>query len=266
MTTGSEAQRRALGDFLKTHRARLDPAALGLPAGARRRTPGLRREEVAQVAGISATWYAWLEQGRDVAASPVALGGLAAALQLTPAERAYLFQLAGKPDPRAPRTGDGMDVPPALADAIASIAGPAYLLDRTWSARAWNQAAQRLFVGWLGPKDDRNLLRYIFLNRVARTVIPDWADRAQRVVAEFRAQTSRHLEDPAIVALVDDLRRRSPDFERCWTEHAVVERAGGARRFAHPKDGPLTFDQIAFTMASRPDFTLVMLVPAQEAR
>lgn len=261
MATASDVQRRALGDFLKTHRARLDPASLGLPAGSRRRTPGLRREEVAQVAGISATWYAWLEQGRDVAASPLALGGLAAALQLTPAERAYLFQLAGKPDPRAPRA-DGMDVPPAVADAVGSIAGPAYLLDRTWSARAWNQAAQRLFVGWLGPKDDRNLLRYIFLNPVARKVIPDWEDRARRVVAEFRAQTSRHLEDPSITALVDDLRRRSAAFERCWTEHAVVERAGGARSFDHPKDGRLTFEQLAFTMASRPDFTLVMLVPA----
>src|SRR5258706_10012035 len=127
MATASDIQRKALGDFLKTHRGRLDPASLGLPQGTRRRTPGLRREEVAQVAGISATWYAWLEQGRDVAASPMALGGLAAALQLTPAERAYLFQLAGKPDPQSLREGDGMDVPPVLAEAIASIARPAYL-------------------------------------------------------------------------------------------------------------------------------------------
>jgi hypothetical protein len=195
----------------------------------------------------------------------MALGGLAAALQLTPAERAYLFQLAGKPDPRAPRDGNGMDVPPALADALAGIAGPAYLLDRTWSARAWNQPAARLFVGWLGRGDDRNLLRYIFLNKIARTVIPDWEDRAHRVVAEFRADTSRHLEDPAVVALIDDLRGRSADFERCWTEHAVVERAGGARSFDHPKDGRLTFEQIAFTMASRPDFKLVMLVRGEPA-
>jgi hypothetical protein len=154
-----------------------------------------------------------------------------------------------------------MDVPPALAHAIESIAGPAYLLDRTWRARAWNKPAQRLFVGWLGRGDDRNLLRYIFLAPVARTVIPDWEDRAGRVVAEFRAQTSRHLEDPAIGALVDDLQRRSAAFRRCWTEHAVVERAGGARVFDHPRDGRLTFEQIAFTVASRPDFTLVMLVP-----
>src|SRR5579871_3930422 len=119
MAPSAESRRRTLGDFLRAHRDRLTPASLGLPTGARRRTPGLRREEVAQVAGISATWYAWLEQGRDVAASPAAL---AAALRLTPAERAYLFELAERRDPATPAPADTMDVPPAVAAALASIA------------------------------------------------------------------------------------------------------------------------------------------------
>src|SRR4029079_6601966 len=149
MTDRLGRQQRTLGEFLRAHRARLSPAGLGLPPGQRRRTPRLRREEVAQRCGLSVTWYTWLEQGRDVAASPQALAAVARALQLTPAERAYLLPIAGRIDPAAPPADDAMDVPPARADALASIAGPAYVLDRLWNARACNEEARRLFAGWL---------------------------------------------------------------------------------------------------------------------
>lgn len=256
-------KRRELGDFLRAHRARLSPASLGLPAIGRRRTPGLRREEVAQACGMSPTWYTWLEQGRDIAASPPALSALARALQLTPAERAYLFELADRRDPNlSGRAGkEGMDVPPALARAIAAIDGPAYLLDSLWNARAWNQPAAALFVGWLDGNSDRNLLRYVFLSPVARKIIPDWQARARRVLAEFRADSSRHLEDADLAVLVEDLRARSALFTQCWTEHAVVDRTGGERIFDHPRKGRLQYQQIAFALANRPDFKLVMLVP-----
>jgi transcriptional regulator with XRE-family HTH domain len=255
-------KRRELGDFLRAHRARLSPASLGLPAIGRRRTPGLRREEVAQACGMSPTWYTWLEQGRDIAASPPALSALARALQLTPAERAYLFELADRRDPNlSGRAGEeGMDVPPALARAIAAIDGPAYLLDSLWNARAWNRPASALFVGWLDGASDRNLLRYVFLSPVARKIIPDWQARARRVLAEFRADSSRHLEDAELQTLVEDLRGRSALFAQCWTEHAVVDRTGGERTFDHPREGRLSYQQIAFAQANRPDFKLVMLV------
>lgn len=260
MIDRSGRQQRTLGEFLRAHRARLSPAGLGLPTGQRRRTPGLRREEVAQRCGLSVTWYTWLEQGRDVAASPQTLASLARALQLTPAERAYLFQIAGRIDPDATRASDeAADVPPTLADALASISGPAYVLDRLWNARACNEAARRLFVGWLDG-EDANLLRYVFLNSVARGVIPDWNGRARRVLAEFRAESSRHLDDPALVALVDELRSRSDFFARCWDEHEVVVPLGGERAFEHPRDGRLTYEQVAFTLASRVDLKLVMLI------
>ena len=131
-----------------------------------------------------------------MAASPQALASVARALQLTPAERAYLFQIAGRHRPRLALhpTTRRSDVPPALAEALASIAGPAYILDRLWNARACNDAARRLFVGWLDGEEP-NLLRYVFLNPVARQVIPDWTERARRVLAEFRAESSRHLDD-----------------------------------------------------------------------
>jgi len=271
MIDRSPRQQRVLGEFLRTHRARLSPAGVGLPAGQRRRTPGLRREEVAQRCGLSVTWYTWLEQGRSVAASPQALAAVAEALQLTPAERAYLFRIAGRVDPASvPTDGMAADVPPSLAEALATISGPAYVLDRLWNARACNVAARRLFVGWLDRKSDddvvvggggeSNLLRYVFLNPVARRVIPDWRERARRVLAEFRAESSRHLDDPALVALVDDLRARSDFFARCWDEHEVVVPAGGERSFEHPRQGRLSYEQIAFTLASRVDFKLVMLV------
>jgi len=259
MTDRSGRQQRTLAEFLRAHRARLSPVGLGLPAGQRRRTPGLRREEVAQRCGLSVTWYTWLEQGRDVAASPQTLSALARALQLTPAERAYLFQIAGRIDPDAALAEDVMDVPPVLADALASIAGPAYVLDRLWNARACNDAARRLFVGWLDG-GDANLLRYVFLNPVARRVIPDWDERARRVLAEFRAETSRHLDDATLAVLVDDLRARSNFFAQCWDEHEVVVPTGGERAFEHPRDGRLTYEQVAFTLASRVDLKLVMLI------
>ena len=266
MAMTPDSQRRTLGDFLRTHRVRLSPVGLGMAVGGRRRTPGLRREEVAQACGMSTTWYTWLEQGRDVSPSPRALAGLAQTLRLTPAERAYLFQLAGKSDPAAAPSGNGMDAPVTLTDAVASIAAPAYVLDRVWNARAWNAQAAGLFVGWLDGRNDRNLLRYVFLDPLARQVLPDWEKRARRVLAEFRADSGRYLDDPEIKALVDDLAQRSAFFARCWREHEVVERAGGERSFQHPRKGRLRYEQIAFTLASRADLKLVILTSRSARR
>src|SRR5262249_34965037 len=129
----SRERRRALGAFLQAHRARLAPASLGLPPAGRRRTPGLRREGVAQIAGLSATWYTWLEQGRDVSASPAALARLARTLQLSAAERSYLFDLAGKRDPAGPAAPAASEAPAALEAAVSAIGAPAYVLDRQWN-------------------------------------------------------------------------------------------------------------------------------------
>ncbi|MFO1061211.1 MAG: helix-turn-helix transcriptional regulator [Dongiaceae bacterium] len=253
------ARRRALGAFLRAHRERLSPAALGLPAGARRRTPGLRREELAQAGGLSPTWISWIEQGRDIAVSAAALARLSDALRLTAAERAYLFELAARRDPAGPAYDAASSIPDGTTAAILAFPGPAYLLDRLWTAQAWNPAARRLFVGWLdGP--DRNLLRYIFLSPAARRLLPDWPRRARRVLAEFRADAGRHPGDPALVALTEGLRAASPVFARAWEEQAVVPRQGGERRFTHPEDGALCLTQVTATLADRPDLKLVLLV------
>ncbi len=259
MTTSATDQRRELGDFIRAQRERLTPAMAGLPAGARRRTPGLRREEAAQLCGLSVTWYTWIEQGRDVSVSPSALARLASILRLGRAERAYLFELAAKRDPEQ-HDAETLEVPPAVLACLETIATPAYVLDRSWTARAWNAPAARLFVGWLDGAADRNLLRYIFLSAAARSLICEWEARARRVVAEFRAAGSAHLGDPGLRRVIADLRQHSPAFSHFWDQHDVVGREGGERTFHHPGDGFLRYEQVTFEVAAQPDLKLTVLV------
>jgi transcriptional regulator with XRE-family HTH domain len=255
-----ETRRRELGEFLRSHRERLTPALFGMEAGARRRTPGLRREEIAQLSGVSATWYTWIEQGRDVSVSPAALSRLARVMRLTPAERSYLFDVAGRRDPSAPPEQQPDNLAAGLGAIVATIATPAYVLDHAWNAIAWNQQATHLFVGWLDGDNDRNLLDYVFLSATARALIADWETRALRLAAEFRADYSRHLAAPENRALIENLRRQSPFFEHAWQAHAVVEREGGERTFNHPTDGFLSYRQTTFLLAPHQDVKLVVLV------
>ena len=250
-------QRRLLGDFVRAHRERARPPA----PGGRRRTPGLRREELAAQAGISTTWCAWIEQGRPVQASPEALSRLASALALSRAERAYLFELAGRLDP------DLMDnsqrgAPPSLLAAVNAVADPAYGLDRLWNACASNEAAARLFCGWLDGEHQRNLLRFIFLEESARALIPDWQDRARRLLAEFRSDFGHTFRDAGVKAFIDALKAESPLFARMWEDQDVERRLGGLRTFHHPRDGRLAFEQHTFSLSERPDYKLVLLTPA----
>ena len=254
-------QRRLLGAFLRARREALAPARVRLPDGGRRRTPGLRREEVAQLSGFSTTWYTWLEQGRDVAPSDAALARLATALQLNAAERAYLFELTRRRDP-SPSTSSqpATDTPPDLVAALRTIAAPAYLLDRLWHVRGWNEEAGQLFAPWF-ESGETNLLRFVFLDAAAPRFIRDWHDRAQRVIAEFRADTAHEPDDPAMQALVRDLRERSPAFARFWTTHAVLSREGGLRQFDHPAHGALAYTQVTLVPATNPGHKLVILLP-----
>lgn len=264
ITDSTLERRRELGDFVRAQRERVAPASVGLVAARRRRTPGLRREELAELAGLSTTWYTWIEQGRDVSVSPSALARLAQALRLDRAQRAYLFELAGKRDPD-PGASGADELPAAVSSCVAAIDAPAYVLDRTWNAKVWNPAAERLFVGWLdAPLEEngmRNLLRFIFLAPGARSLICDWGGRARRVTAEFRAHCGAHLDDPALRRLIDELCRASADFAQMWEQHGVLGREGGERTFNHPRDGFLAFEQVTFELAGHADIKLTMLVP-----
>ncbi len=256
-----------LGNFIRSHRERVTPpshtAANAAPQTvSRRRTPGLRREELASAAAVSVTWITWLEQGRDVAASDTALARLAQALSLTSAERATLFDLAGKRDPVTPDEPHG-DLHPSILALPSLFTVPAYLLDHSWTAKAWNPAAAQLFIGWLDEKStDRNLLKFVFLDRQAQTLIADWRDRSRRLVAEFRADYSRRPHDVAMQELIAELSNRSALFCDFWKEQSVLHREGGARSFNHPSSGMQNFVQTTLLVASHQECKLVCLAPA----
>ena len=254
----SPVRRKALGDFLRSARGRVLPETVGLPPGTRRRTPGLRREELAQLCDISVTWYTWIEQGRDVSVSSGVWARLASVLGLTRAERHYLFDLAECTDPEHSQ-GRGIPLPDGLADCVQSISGPAYILDRCWNVLARNEALLELFDGWPDRSDSPNLLRYIFLDPAARDLVVDWEQRASRVVAEFRADAATLADQPDVQAVVHELQQSSQLFAHWWTRQTVVDREGGLREFQHPVRGVLQYQQFTFRLAIRPDCKLVML-------
>lgn len=255
-----QARRRALGDFLRSARARIAPDMVGLPAGMRRRTPGLRREEVAQLCHISVTWYTWIEQGRQVTVSAAVWARLASVLRLARAERHYMFELAECADPEHARQAPD-PLPDDLATCVHSITAPAYVLDRCWNVLARNDALLSLFDGWPDRSEQPNLLRYIFLDNAARDLVVDWDERARRVVAEFRADAGAHADEPDVQAILAELVEGSTAFAHWWTRQAVVEREGGLREFNHPSEGLLAYRQMTFRLAVRPDCKLVMLLP-----
>ncbi|NVO08170.1 MAG: helix-turn-helix domain-containing protein [Rhodoferax sp.] len=253
--------RALLGAFIRAHRERLPLAA---KTAGRRRTPGWRREELAEATGVGVTWITWLEQGRDVSASPAALARLADALQLNPAERASLFDLAGRRDPVAP-TQPQMNLPDHVLALPGLLQVPAYLLDHLWTARAWNAAAERLFTGWLDAGRDRNLLRFVFLSPEAQVLIADWPERAERLAAEFRADFSRRPRDAAMQALIDELSSNSALFTRLWREQTVLHREGGERSFAQAQGTARRYQQTTLLVASQTECKLVCLVPLDGA-
>ncbi|MFT8768230.1 MAG: helix-turn-helix transcriptional regulator [Gluconobacter cerinus] len=251
------SSRKTLGLFLRTHRERLAPSEAGLLTPLhRRRTPGLRREETAQLCGISTTWYTWLEQGRDVSCSSATLSRIATALKLSTTERRYLFTLAELRDPQQDHTAP--TAPATLLSLPEQISSPAYLLDPLWNVLSANSAAKILFDAWLNSSET-NQLRYVFLNPNARIFLTDWLTRAQRLLAEFRADTVSSARTKPFQTLVSTLQRESPEFNRFWEDQSVLPREGGQRSFQHPTQGLLHYDQTTFIPTAHAGYKLVIL-------
>lgn len=253
-----------LGSFDRTHRERITPESTGLLSGGRRRTPGLRREELAALCGVSTTWITWLEQGRPASASAKTLTHLATALRLSDAERRYLFKLADKVDPSATLNKPAVNtISNEVHRLVRVIQTPAYVLDRHWNAVAWNDQATRLFLGWLDRESqngERNLLQHMFLQPSARELVNDWAERARRLVAEFREECGKTVDEPPLNDLVASLKSHSRDFSYFWDAQEVVAREGGIRAFTHPTEGPLKFEQIALQLQGHTDLKLTILL------
>lgn len=259
-----QTKRKALGEFIKSQREQTSPAQAGfahLSYSGRRRTPGLRREEMAQLCGISVTWYTWIEQGRTASISPQTLSCIADALHLPAAKRAYLFELADKKDPLGLADSQAESIPAGLLAVVRNMREPAYLLDQYWNAIAWNTPAKNLFAGWLNQKTTSpNLLFFMFFTDSAKELLSDWEQRARRLVAEFRADCGQRLDDPKIQAMTEALSAQSPLFKHAWGLQDVVAREGGERRFQHPVRGALTYQQVNFRVANRPDLKLITLI------
>ncbi|GGP27478.1 helix-turn-helix transcriptional regulator [Silvimonas amylolytica] len=251
-------RRKELGEFLTAMRQKCEPAAFGFPIGQRRRTQGLRREEVAQLADISPTWYTWIEQGREISVSGKALRRLAEALRLDKTQRAYLFELAGQRDLQ-PAAAEQEIAPPFLQQIVDDFTMPAYVMGRYWDVLAWNAAAADLFGDWLSPDRSPNMLRFVFADAHARTLVEDWETRAQRIVAEFRADSRDQVDDPALMQLVDNLHQTSPEFAAFWKRYDVLERHGGLRGFNHPRHGHMNLSQVTFQLVDQADLKLVLL-------
>jgi transcriptional regulator with XRE-family HTH domain len=254
-----------LGTYLKDRRAKLDPAAFGL-SPARRRTPGLRREEVAQRAHISPTWYTWLEQGRGGAPSAEVLDRIARALMLTDVEREHLFLLGlGRPPEVRYQSNEG--VTPRLQHVLNALnPSPALIRTATWDVIAWNRAATVMLVDYGSlPPEQRNVLRIIFLDPRARAAQYDWESVARFVVGAFRVDVARAGATAKVGALVDELCRLSPEFERLWRDNDVHAHGEGVKHIRHPVLGPIAFEYSAFAVDGRPDLSMVVYNPATPA-
>lgn len=257
--TGSEDNR--LGVYLKDRRARLDPVALGFPP-TRRRTPGLRREEVAQRAHISATWYTWLEQGRGGAPSAPVLERIAQALMLTEVEREHLFLLGLGRLPEVRYSAEGTVTPRLQRVLDALHPSPALIKTLTWDVLAWNRAAAAVLTDYGAlPPDQRNILRLIFLNPRVRAAQSDWEAVARFVVDAFRADAARSAPERT-APLVAELSAQSQDFARLWADAGVRNFGEGLKRLHHPEQGEIALEYSAFTVDGRPDLAMLVYTPA----
>ena len=252
-----------LGGYLKDRRTKLDPASFGLPAG-RRRTPGLRREEVAQRANISPTWYTWLEQGRGGAPSAEVLDRISRALMLTDVEREHLF-LVGLGRPPEARYHAAGGVTPRLQRVLDALDPcPAVIRTAIWDVVAWNRAATVIFGDYgTAPPEQRNILRYFFLDPRARASQYDWESVARFVLGAFRADAVRAGAAAEVEPLIDELRRLSPEFRSMWRDNDVRGHHGEAvKHIKHPTLGPLAIEYSAFAVDGRTDLTMVVYNPA----
>jgi transcriptional regulator with XRE-family HTH domain len=252
----------ALGQYLQDRRARLDPAALGFPTR-RRRTPGLRREEVAQRANISPTWYTWLEQGRGGAPSPDVLDRIAGALMLTEVEREHLFLIGlGRPPEVRFRAAEG--VSPRLQRVLDALEyTPAMIRSVAWDVLAWNRAASLVLTDYGAlPPGERNVLKMLFLNPGARAAQFDWQSVARHVVGAFRIDAARAGAAVQVEPLVAELCQRSPEFAALWRDNDVHSHGEGVKRLRHPVLGDVSFDYSAFAVDGRPDLAMVIYNPS----
>lgn len=252
---------RELGAFLKSRRARVTPEAAGLPPAPRRRTPGLRREEVAQLAGVGVTWYTWLEQGRPINPSAQVIDAVARTLRLDRHERGHVFTLAGVPDPSLPPDNEEISEPVRLAlDQLDPF--PARVINARWDVLAYNRAEAAMMGDYARhPPAERNVLWLLFTDPGWRKILQDWEEHAAHLIALFRAGMADHVTEPAWRDLVVRLKERSPEFTRMWARNEVTGAEPRIKRFDHPEAGTLRMRSASLWLSDRPGVRMVIHTP-----
>jgi transcriptional regulator with XRE-family HTH domain len=261
-----DAQRRQeLASFLRSRRERLRPDDVGITTYGRRRTPGLRREEVAQLAGVGVTWYTWLEQGRNINVSVQVLEALARTLHFDRHERVHLMALAGAPDPDVAHTCQ--TVTPAVLAVLAALdPSPAVILNSRRDVLAYNDAYGRIFPGLDHlPVEERNILWLVFTSPAWRVSMPDWETAAPRLVAQFRSAMAEHIAVPAWKSLLARLLDASPEFAQMWDQHEVLGPETGCKRYLHVTVGLLRLDFTHLWLDQRIGTRMTVYTPADDA-
>lgn len=268
-TAAGKAHRlRELREFLMSRRARVSPAQAGLPdGGARRRTPGLRREEVAVLAGVGASWYQWLEQGRDISVSPQVLDSVARVLRLSSAERRHLYRLAGlnPPAPEAePGGSDGQDMHAGLRRLIDTwMPYPAHIMDAYFNCVLYNDAASTVLG--MRPDNTQNCLVDFFMDPLYRSRSTSWEGNARTVVAQFRAASATRPADEGFQTLLAQLTESSAEFAALWAQRDIEDAGQIRKELEHPLVGLLVVESTAMRVPARPDLTIVLHTPLDEA-
>ncbi|WP_410576114.1 helix-turn-helix transcriptional regulator [Amycolatopsis sp. lyj-108] len=260
----AEVRRHELAAFLRSRRERITPDQVGLPISGRRRTPGLRREEVAQLAGVGVTWYTWLEQGRDINASDQVLDAISRTLRLDPHEHKHLFTLAGAPEPSLEKDCKLLSQNIyRMMDKLEPF--PVCVRNARCDILAYNRAYDWLMGGIDAiPFEERNTLIQCLTNPEWRRRLPDWELNLPRAIAGFRAAMAGHLAEPAWKNLVKRLRQESELFERMWKEHDVSSERIVLKRYLHPDVGLLRFEFSYLYLGRRSEISLATLTPADE--
>jgi transcriptional regulator with XRE-family HTH domain len=264
MSNNGDLRRRELGAFLRSRRERLRPEQVGLPPSRRRRTPGLRREEVAQLAGVGVTWYTWLEQARTINASSEVLDAIARTLHFDSHEHAHLFTLAGLPTSTIANECDR--VPLEVRTLVEQLEPyPAAVLNPRWDLLAFNRVNASFFPHLASiPVEERNCLWLAFTDPEWRSAMVDWDGSVARMVAEYRATMAEHIDDPAWQVLVDRLHRVSPEFTALWERHDIGRLMGNSKDLLHPTAGVFRFVYTNLWLDHRPNSRMVVLTPSDD--
>ncbi|WP_369788810.1 helix-turn-helix transcriptional regulator [Rouxiella sp. WC2420] len=265
-TVEIELRLREFGQFLRSRREKLAPKDVGLPAGFRRRTPGLRREEVALLAGIGGTWYTWLEQGRDVRPSVEVLDAIAVALKLNPAEKRHLFTLAAIPV-QEQRSEGAEQVPDSITRMLNGMENqPAYVLGRRWDILAWNSAAAEVFGDFSQLEgDQRNLIYMMFASQSHQKLFVDWDQLAPVSLAMFRADCAFYAGNKDFERLIGLLKAESEVFTSWWTQHDVTHQPSTIKRIQHPELGLLVFEYMSLSVDGCPGMRLIVCTPREKS-